>query len=113
MRGDPSLRLRFAGIDVYVPLHALGELYYGARRAPRREEALERVREFLTIGAVLLPGEKTVDQYVQVKAELAHIGRMIPENDVWIAAMTREHNLPLATRAPHFAHVSHLTTLAW
>ena len=48
-----------------------------------------------------------------VKAELAQRGRPIPGNDLWIAAMARQHDLPLATRDAHFAQVQRLKTLAW
>jgi tRNA(fMet)-specific endonuclease VapC len=51
--------------------------------------------------------------YGQVKAELAGIGKLIPENDIWIAAMARQFDLPLATRDAHFAQVPRLKTLAW
>jgi tRNA(fMet)-specific endonuclease VapC len=69
--------------------------------------------KFLRVATVLLPDENTAEQYGQIKAELARIGRPIPENDVWIAAMARQHDLPIATRDAHFAAVSHLKTLAW
>jgi tRNA(fMet)-specific endonuclease VapC len=48
-----------------------------------------------------------------VKAELAGIGKSIPDNDIWIAAMARQFDLPLVTRDGHFAAVPRLTTLAW
>jgi predicted nucleic acid-binding protein len=42
----------------------------------------------------------------QIKAELATLGGAIPDNDLWIAAIARQHSLPLATRDTHFARIS-------
>lgn len=113
IRGDQRLRPRFAAATMYVPLVVVGELHFGAQRALRRGDALMQVREFLRTVTVLLPDETTAEQYGQIKAELAAIGRLIPENDVWIAAMARQHDLPVATRDAHFAAVPLLRTLAW
>jgi predicted nucleic acid-binding protein len=33
-----------------------------------------------------------------VKVELAGMGRLIPDNDIWIAAMANQFDLPLVTR---------------
>lgn len=62
---------------------------------------------------LLLPDQATSERYGQVKAELAGIGKLIPENDIWIAAMARQFDLPLVTRDQHFASVLALNTLAW
>jgi tRNA(fMet)-specific endonuclease VapC len=92
---------------------ALGELHYGALRAQRREAQLALIRDFLRTVILLLPDQSTSEAYGQVKAELAETGRLIPDNDIWIAAMARQFELPLVTRDGHFAAVPHLTTLAW
>jgi tRNA(fMet)-specific endonuclease VapC len=114
LRGDERLLPHFAAAaTTYVPLVVLGELYFGAQRALRREESLAKIRDFLRTATLLLPDDSTAEQYGEVKAELARIGKPIPENDVWIAAMARQHDLSLATRDTHFAVVPRLTTLAW
>jgi len=51
--------------------------------------------------------------YGQIKAELAQAGTPIPDNDIWIAALTREYQLPLVTRDQHFNLVSGMQTLDW
>jgi tRNA(fMet)-specific endonuclease VapC len=113
-RGDPGLAPHLGGTAaLYVPWVVLGELHYGAHRARRREEGLALIREFLQIGVVLLPDERTAELYGQIKAELAQAGTPIPDNDIWIAALAREYHLSVATRDEHFALVPGLTTLAW
>ena len=113
-RGDQVLHSCFAAVaTMYVPLVALGELHFGAQRAPRRDDALTQVREFMKTATLLLPDENTAEQYGEVKAELARIGKPIPENDIRIAAMARQHDLSIATRDVHIASVPRLKTLAW
>ena len=41
------------------------------------------------------------------------MGRPIPENDVWIAAMARQYDLPVATRDAHFPVVPRIAILNW
>ncbi|HVT57778.1 MAG TPA: PIN domain-containing protein [Thermoanaerobaculia bacterium] len=48
-----------------------------------------------------------------MKAELRSKGRPIPENDLWVAAGARQHNLVLVTRDRHFNQVEGLVTEAW
>jgi len=113
-RGDRVLQPHFAGITpVYLPWVVLGELHFGAQRAQRRQEQLAYIHDFLTYAAVLFLDQDTTEIYGQVKAEMARLGKPIPDNDLWIAAMARQYDLPLATRDAHFAHVPRLKMLAW
>jgi tRNA(fMet)-specific endonuclease VapC len=113
-RNDPDLTARLrAATASYLPWVVLGELYYGALRAQRRAAQLALIRDFLQTATLLLPDRSTSERYGQIKTELAGIGRLIPDNDIWIAAMARQFDLPLATRDGHFAAIPHLATLAW
>lgn len=40
-------------------------------------------------------------------------GRMIPENDIWIAASALRHGFTLATRDRHFDEVEALEIEGW
>ena len=114
LRNDPDLTARLRATPaIYMPWVVLGELHYGALRAQRREAQLALIRDFLQTAIVLLPDRSTSERYGQVKAELAGIGKLIPDNDIWIAAVARQFDLPLATRDAHFTHVPRLKTLAW
>jgi tRNA(fMet)-specific endonuclease VapC len=114
LRTDPDLTARLRATPaLYLPWVVLGELHYGALRAQRREAQLALIRDFLQTTTLLMPDQSTSETYGQVKAELAETGRLIPDNDIWIAAMARQFDLPLVTRDAHFAAVPGLTTLAW
>jgi len=74
---------------------------------------LALIREFLRIAILLLPDQSISEGYGYLKAELAGAGRLIPDNDIWIAALARQYDLPLATRDVHFGAVERLRTLSW
>ena len=113
-RGDKVIHPHFAGVTpLYLPWVVLGELHFGAQRAQRRQEQLAYIQDLLTYAVVLFPDQDTTEMYGQVKAELARLGTPIPDNDLWIAAVARQHHLPLATRDAHFTQVPGLKTLAW
>jgi tRNA(fMet)-specific endonuclease VapC len=113
-RGEKALHLHFAGVTpVYLPWVVLGELYFGAQRAQRWQEQLAYIRDLLTYTVVLFADHDTASMYGQLKAELAQLGKPIPDNDLWIAAMARQYDLPLASRDAHFAQVPRLKTLSW
>jgi predicted nucleic acid-binding protein len=44
----------------------------------------------------------------RINAQLHKAGKTIPQNDIWIAAVALEHNLPVATRDEHFEYVEGL-----
>ena len=102
-----------SGGVVYLPLTVLGELLAGAGRVVRRDKALHQINTFLLLASLLLPDETTAINYGEIHAELAQAGTPIPQNDLWIAAQAREHQLPIATSDAHFAQVGGLTILDW
>ncbi len=113
-RGDKVLQPHFAELTpLYLPWVVLGELHYGAQRAQRRQQQLAYIHDLLTYAVVLFADQDTTEIYGQVKAELAQLGKPIPDNDLWIAAVARQYDLPLATRDAHFAQVPRLKTLGW
>jgi tRNA(fMet)-specific endonuclease VapC len=97
----------------YLPLTVLGELYYGAYKSSRTQQSLVEVHDFLNVATVLVPGPVTSDYYGKIKADLARAGTPIPQNDIWIAALALEHQLPLAARDKHFKLIRGLTVLDW
>ncbi len=82
-------------------------------RAQCREVQLALIRDFLRTAVLLLPDQGVSEEYGELKAELAGLGRLIPDNDLWIAAAARKYALPVVTRDAHFGHVPRLKTLAW
>ena len=91
----------------------IGEYRYGLRRS-RHHGRLETLLEALIRDSIVLHiDEGTAGYYAEVRDELRGRGRPIPENDVWIAALARQHDLPVISRDEHFDHVDGLSRLAW
>lgn len=96
-----------------VPTIVLGEYRHGLRRsrtAASRNRWLSRLELEMDVLDVT---SATARFYADVKEELRSIGRPIPENDVWIAALSREHGLAVLSRDGHFDHVPGLMRLGW
>jgi predicted nucleic acid-binding protein len=62
---------------------------------------------------VLLVDEVTAERYADIRAELKRAGRPIPGNDLWIAALARQHKTPLLSRDAHFDFVPGLKRIGW
>ena len=112
-RNETSVSSKLGQQTLYLPLVALAELYYGAYKSSYPTKTLAGVHGFLKYAAVLSPGEVTADFYGRIKADLEKAGTPIPQNDIWIAAIAMEHQLPLASRDRHFSLVKGLTVLSW
>jgi tRNA(fMet)-specific endonuclease VapC len=109
---SPALVERFKQTTtLYLPVTALGELLYGAYKSAFKAKGLKQIDDFIQLCAILGPDRRTADYYGQINAELGR--KLIPQNDIWIAAISLEHNLPLATRDQHFSFVPGLTLLDW
>ena len=48
-----------------------------------------------------------------IRTELKKAGTPIPSNDVWIAALCRQHSLPLVSRDRHFDCVAGIKRVEW
>ena len=58
-------------------------------------------------------GMKMAAAYADVRHELKRAGRPIPANDLWIAALARQHSMPLASRDAHFDFVPGIKRVNW
>lgn len=89
------------------------ELYYGAYRSGRRQANLARVEDFVQANVILDCNQETARWYGEVKQYLKTIGRPLPENDIWIAALSLQHGLTLVTRDKHFDSIHSLEIEVW
>jgi tRNA(fMet)-specific endonuclease VapC len=112
--GDPKVGERFdSSAELYICVHVLGELRYGAVASSRFRENLGRVEWFSARVPVLACDEQTVVHYANIRFGLRKKGRPIPENDLWIAAIARQHGLTLLSRDSHFRHIEGLQVETW
>ena len=80
---------------------------YGFRQGARFEQNVNELRSFLERPYVsfvpVVP--VTADRYSRVMASLKAKGRLIPTNDVWIAAHVLETGAELVSADGHFEYV--------
>ena len=96
-----------------VPAIVLGEFFYGIRQSrhrPRYEEWLRRCLPLVEIATVT---SATASSYADIRLELKETGRPIPANDLWIAAIARQHALPVLSRDSHFDAVRDLERISF
>ena len=98
---------------VYLPSPAIGELYYGARKSDRPTENLAKINQIVQQIRILPCNLGTARWYGIIKDQLRRKGRLIPDNDIWIAAIAMQHDLILVTRDAHFDEVESLQTEYW
>lgn len=112
--GDSGLEsvLRKA-VQLAIPVIVLGEYRYGISQSRHRVQYEEWLAEYLSKFRILDVDERTTVSYRLVRRELRNAGTPIPSNDVWIAALCRQHSLPLLSRDRHFDAVSGITRVAW
>ena len=111
---DPGVQDRLArATEVFVPTVVLGELYYGARKSARVEANLARIDEFAASNAVLVCSLETAQQYGRIRHALQTQGRPLPENDIWIAAVARQHGLTVVSQDEHFNQIEGLLVEKW
>ncbi|MBI3665766.1 MAG: type II toxin-antitoxin system VapC family toxin [Acidobacteria bacterium] len=99
--------------QVAIPAIVLGEYRFGIAWSRHRSEYERWLMQILSVSTVLDVNEETAIQYADIRVELKKAGTPIPSNDVWIAALCRQHALPILTRDQHFNLIKGLQRLAW
>ena len=99
--------------EIAVPVIVLGEFRYGIRQSRGRARYERWLAESIPSYRVLTVDEETAERYAEIRDELKHRGRPIPANDLWIAALTRQHALPLLSRDQHFDSIPGLKRIGW
>jgi len=91
-----------------LPSPVVGELRYGALNSSKSAENLARVEALVIRCVVLNVTVATAKVYAELRLALRVKGRPIPENDLWIAALCVEHQVPLAAVDAHFDAIDDL-----
>lgn len=84
---------------IYVPVMVAAELQYGFLNGSRQQENLKRLQQFLSLDfvEVLLPAMETAEHYAAMAMYCKKSGRALTHNDLWIAALAKQHDLRFAT----------------
>ena len=85
-----------------VPTVVLGEFYFGIRQSRRRARYEGWLRRFLPMAELAVITRATASEYAEIWLQLKRSGNPIPVNDAWIAALARQHDLPVLSNDFHF-----------
>jgi len=112
--GDDSINAALEGAEKHhLPVIVVGEYLFGLERA-KSKTILDRLLVRLVEESHILPIDvNTAQAYVTVRLQLKEQGTPIPENDVWIAALARQHELTVLSRDRHFDAVKGIRRIAW
>jgi tRNA(fMet)-specific endonuclease VapC len=114
LAGDTALAQVLAPSDRHhLPLFVLAEYRYGLMASGMRKRLVTWFDRLEAESIVLCPNRETVDHYAAVRHELRETGRPIPEHDVWIAALARQHCLEIVSQDVHFDYVSNVKRVDW
>jgi predicted nucleic acid-binding protein len=111
---DPAVAAILAGVEqMAIPVIVLGEYRHGIAESRNRASYESWLTELLRDCLVLDVNEPTTHCYAEITLELKRRGKPIPTNDVWIAALCRQHSLPLLSRDRHFDLVPRNQRVSW
>jgi predicted nucleic acid-binding protein len=114
IQGDEGVSRVVSGLRRHhLPLPVIAEYQFGllSLRNPQRLQSLFRRLE--ADSYVVAPDRGTADWYAAIRHDLRQRGQPIPDNDLWIAALARQHDLEVVSRDPHFDCVDKLKRLSW
>jgi tRNA(fMet)-specific endonuclease VapC len=112
--GNPACRPAFAEASrLVVPAIVLGEYYYGVRQSRHRSRYEDWLSKNLLFAEIQPVSEITASQYAEIRIRLKTNGTPIPANDIWIAAIALELNLPLLSNDHNFDLIPKLARVAF
>lgn len=89
--------------DVLISHVVLGELIFGCHRSRHPERELARIVAWLPAVSIITATPGTAEIYGVLAADLEKRGIRIPQNDLWIAAISVQSKLPLVSSDDHFS----------
>jgi tRNA(fMet)-specific endonuclease VapC len=116
IRGRADVKPLFRGSQmVLLPLPVLAELLTGAYSSVRSGENLAVLEDVVGEWIVLVPNVETAHQYGRLRAQLRDMPRGTQNriNDLWIAALCLQHNVPLLSNDRGFETIPDLTVIQW
>ena len=116
-RRPESVLKRFARLDLgeaAISVVTYGELFYGVEKNAQASLWADRLKELIVLLPVLPLTVEAAKAYGLIRADLERDGRLIGNNDLWIAAHARAEQLTLVTNnQKEFRRVKGLKLQNW
>ena len=103
----------FQFYPIYLPIVVVGELLFGAKNSGKSEKNIKKYINFINECLILNTTKTIADNYSEIRHSLKKIGKPIPENDLWIAAICKSYELPLMTMDKHFKYIEDINIIEW
>jgi len=114
-RGDSRLRKWFTfEYQIHLPLIVVGELRAGFSIGTKKEENEQFLTRFSGSPAVqIMPLTlATTTAFTALFQDLRQAGIAVSTNDLWIAALAREHSLPILTLDNDFKRIPNIDIIS-
>ena len=97
--------------QIGISVISIGELLSGFKGGGREQKNREELEIFLDSPRVVVYSvdEDTSEFYAEILNNLREIGRPVPTNDIWIAAVAFQNGLKLFTKDEHFKAIAGLS----
>ena len=99
--------------ELAIPVIVAGEFAFGIAQSRHREAYEKSLQRMLDRCTILDIEIDTAQHYAAIRMELKAAGKPIPANDVWIAALSRQHAMPVMSCDSHFDFVGGLRRRTW
>jgi tRNA(fMet)-specific endonuclease VapC len=114
LSGDKNIGEAVSGSELHqLPLPVVGEYQYGMMVSNKERRLASLFRRLEADSEVLVPDRETASIYATIRYELKQLGRPIPESDIWIAALARQHELEIVSNDAHFDLVEGVRRIGW
>ncbi|MCI0352822.1 MAG: PIN domain-containing protein [Acidobacteriales bacterium] len=96
-----------------LPVVVVGEFRFGLMSSRNRNSGLALLEALTREWRLLDLTLDTTLHYAAIRHVLRERGAPIPSNDAWIAALARQHALPILTSDAHFGDLPGVDVLGW
>src|SRR5258708_6800503 len=97
----------------HLPVIVIGEYEFGLAGSKRNKELTAWFALLVSESLVLTVDRETATHYGAICAALKRNGTPIPSNDLWIAALAVQHDLPVVSQDGHFDLVRGVRRVGW
>lgn len=107
-RGNIEISNVLYKYEIFIPTIVIGELYFGAYGSSilaNSKKRIVEINDFLQNCKILEITFETSKTYGKIKNQLKLSGTPIPENDIWIGAISHQFSLPIYTLDSHFEKI--------
>lgn len=109
----PAVEIVSEAREMAIPVIVAGEFAFGVAQSRQRESYERSLQRMLDRCVILDVDIETARHYAAIRLELREAGTPIPANDLWIAALSRQHAMPVMSRDGHFDYVRGLRRRSW